>query len=70
MFDRVLNTVLMSIPQCKYNINFQREDQSATKENTKFCGLSVLVCCCAANQDSKIGGIFKNLSENSVRSKV
>ena len=35
MFGRVLNTVLMSIPQCKYNINFQREDQSATKENTK-----------------------------------
>ena len=39
------------------------------KSKPQFCVISVLVCCCAANQYSEIGRIFKNLLENSARSK-
>ena len=39
------------------------------RQAKKFCRLSALVCCCAANQYSVIARIFKKILKNSARSK-
>ena len=44
--------------------SFQRKRPLDSALSVLLLSLSVLLCCCAANQYSQIGSIFKNLLEN------
>ena len=69
------NTLVLAIFQTlplafrKKRLNSLSSALNSTWKKPSFCRVSVLVCCCAANQYRKIAWIFSKIFKNSARSK-